>query len=303
MKPLFYLHLWWMLAEQTYKKSSRFINQCIHTSASLMKVIVRSKWGTKLPAGTAESCIVLGNGPSLKSSLNKDPNVFKSQPLVCVNSFSMSEEFVHLKPNYYVILDYSFWMSDGENVLQTLEAIKTKTSWELHLFVPRMASKSKRFTDLCAANNNIKLTYFNYTVFKGFDSIAHWFYNRNLAMPQSQNVLVASVFLSINMGFKKIMIVGADHTWHQDLFLDENNVLCTKHLHFYEKEEKTTYVPFKKGVHLNETFKVHEIFATWAKAFYGYIALEKYARYKNSKIVNASEVTFIDAFERVKLYN
>ncbi|MGZ4075850.1 MAG: hypothetical protein ACXVDZ_20035, partial [Bacteroidia bacterium] len=95
--------------------------------------------------------------------------------------------------------------------------------------------------------------------------------------------------------------VGADHTWHENMHLDEKNVLNLKHIHFYDNEQKTTHIPFKKGEHLEETFKVHEIFATWAKTFYGYIALENYSKYKNCKILNASEVTFIDAFERIKL--
>jgi hypothetical protein len=44
-----------------------------------------------------------------------------------------------------------------------------------------------------------------------------------------------------------------------------------------------------------------EIFAIWAKTFYGYIAMDSYARSRNASIYNASEVSFIDAFKRVKL--
>ncbi|MFL5729185.1 MAG: hypothetical protein ACJ75J_06825, partial [Cytophagaceae bacterium] len=43
----------------------------------------------------------------------------------------------------------------------------------------------------------------------------------------------------------------------------------------------------KKGLHLDETFKVHELFAAWSKAFYGYIVLEKYSKTTNCKIFNA----------------
>ncbi|MGZ4035630.1 MAG: hypothetical protein ACXVDT_14145 [Bacteroidia bacterium] len=255
----------------------------------------------RFPVADAESCIVLGNGPSLKTSLTKHADLFKQQALFCVNSFSLSDEYTLLQPKYYVILDYSFWMSDGKVILDTVEAMKTKTNWKIKLFIPKMASKSKRFKELCEANKNIELIYFNYTVFKGFPSAAHWFYNKNLAMPQSQNVLVAAIFLAINSNFKRIIVVGADHTWHENMHLDEKNVLNLKHIHFYDNEQKTTHIPFKKGEHLEETFKVHEIFATWAKTFYGYIALENYSKYKNCKILNASEVTFIDAFERIKL--
>ena len=74
-----------------------------------------------------------------------------------------------------------------------------------------------------------------------------------------------------------------------------------KDVHFYDDKEHVSYRPFKKGIHLTDTFKVHEIFGIWSKAFYGYIALENYSIYKNCKVLNASEVTFIDAFERLKI--
>lgn len=290
-----------MSIEKTYLNFSNFFNQCINTVVSIMKIIVRSKFGIRLPTTKNESCIILGNGPSLKTSLSKHPEAFLKQPLVCVNGFSLTEEYSTLKPQYYVILDNSFWISESKFVLDTIETLKTKTTWKVQLLIPQIASKSQRFTELCEVNKNIELIYFNYTVFKGFSSIGNFLYNKNLAMPQSQNVLVAAIFLSINIGFKKIIIVGADHTWHQNLHLDETNMLHIKDVHFYENEEKVTYTPFKIAIDQPETHKVHEIFATWAKAFYGYIALEKYANYKNSKIYNASEVSFIDAFERLKL--
>jgi hypothetical protein len=120
-------------------------------------------------------------------------------------------------------------------------------------------------------------------------------------MPQSQNVLVAAIFLGINMSFKKIYVFGADHSWHEHLHVNEENILCLKHIHFYENEENVSFVPFYKGAHLKETFSVAEIFATWAKVFNGYSALNHYANSRGCKIYNASEVSFIDAFERIKI--
>ncbi len=290
-----------MTVEKKYKSTSSFISKCINTLVSLVKIILISKFGKKLPKATTESCVVLGNGPSLKQSLEKHADFFKQHPLVCVNSFSVTEEYTMLKPLYYVILDYSFWKSDDKHILSTLEAIKQKTTWEMYLFVPQMSASSKRFEKFCAENKNIKLCYFNYTVFKGFDSIANYFYRKNLAMPQSQNVLVASLFLSINVGYKKIYLFGADHTWHQTLLVNEQNELCLKQVHFYEQEEKINLVPFYKGAHLKETFRMDEIFVTWAKVFWGYLMLNNYANKQNAKILNASEISFIDAFERIKL--
>ncbi len=290
-----------MSVEKNYKSASNFFSQCINTSVSLAKILLISKRKNKLPKATSENCIVLGNGPSLKQSLEKHIDFFKKHSLICVNSFSITEEYVILKPSHYVILDSGFWKSEAETIIESLNAIKTKTSWEINLFVPQMAAKSGRFEQLCKENKNIKLHYFNYTVFKGFENIAHYFYSKNLAMPQAQNVLVASLFLGINMGFQKIILVGADHTWHQTLHLNDKNEVCVKHTHFYEQEEKLNYVPFYKGAHSKEIFRMDELFFTWAKVFWGYLMLNDYAKKQKVKILNASEISFIDAFERIKL--
>lgn len=289
-----------MSAENSYKETTGFIRQFANTCVSVLKIFIRSKFSNRITSENGQTCIVLGNGPSLKTSFAKHPDSFLEHSLFCVNSFSLSDEYLKFKPQFYVILDYSFWKSDGEIIHETLNAIKAKTNWPLKLFIPQMAAGSERFKELTKANPNIQLSYFNYTVFKGFQGIAHWFFSKNLAMPQSQNVLVATIFLAINSGFKHIYVVGADHTWHEHLHLDDSNTLNVKQIHFYENEEKVIYTPFKKGVHVKETFKVHEIFATWAKTFYGYIALQNYAHYKKCNIYNASEITFVDAFERKK---
>jgi hypothetical protein len=290
-----------MSVEKSYKEASGFLNQFTNTCISILKVLLRSKFFLKLPEADQKSCVILGNGPSLKTSINNHETFLKSHSLFCVNSFAMSEAYTEFKPQQYVILDNSFWESDGKIILDTLDALNTKTTWPLKLYLPSIAAGSSKFNTLAKKNPNIQIHYYNYTVFKGFTGISNWFFSKNLGMPQSQNVLVASIFIAINSGFKEIFLVGADHTWHENLHVDEKNVLCLKDVHFYDNEIKTNYVPFKKGMDLKETFKVHEIFATWSKTFYGYIILEKYAAYKKCKIYNTSEVTFIDAFERKKL--
>jgi len=122
-----------------------------------------------------------------------------------------------------------------------------------------------------------------------------------MAMPQSQNVLVACIFLAVNMGFKEVDVIGADHTWHEQLHVDENNVVHLKQIHFYDDQQQVKYVPLKKGAHIEETFRMDEILNTWAKVFFGYLALDRYARSRGCVIYNASELSFVDAFQRRKL--
>lgn len=286
--------------EKFSKHVSLFLSNCIDTFFSLIKVLLQSKFRIDFPIAKAEKCIILGNGPSLKQSLQSQITFFETYPLVCVNSFALTEEFITLKPAYYVMHDPGLWLSNSQLSQDIFNAISNKTSWDLILFAPRSARKSHFLTSLKEANNKVKITFYNYTIFKGFSGLAFSLFKRNLSMPQSQNVLVASVFLCLNLGFKEIFILGADHTWHQDIIVDKNNVLCIKHMHFYNKET-VDIKPFYKGLHLKETFKMHEIYTAWSKVFLGYTVLRKYADYLKSNIYNASEVSFIDAFERKNL--
>lgn len=290
-----------MSTENKLKQFSFFIKQCVNTFTSLIKVVLKSKSGCSLPKDNSASCIVLGNGPSLKTSLENHPEFFRKHPLVCVNSFSITDEYVLLKPTYYVILDPGFWFGESEVVTNTIESLKSKTSWTVYLLVPHAAKQSQKFREIEKHNSNIKINYFNYTVYNGFKGLGNWLYSKNYAMPQSQNVLVASLFLSINIGFKEIYLFGADHSWHENLYVNDDNILCFKDTHFYDGQTKINYRPFYKGIHLKETFTMNEILITFSKIFYGYEVINKYAKHCNANIYNASESSFVDAFKRIKI--
>jgi len=288
-----------MSAEKTYKNFANSVTTIINTGISVLKILFLSKFGVQLPQTKEETCIVLGNGPSLKTSFQKHIEKIGKHKLFCVNSFATTNEYTLLKPSYYVMLDHSFWKSEHETIINTFEAIVTKTTWDVQLFVPRMAKKTKRFDELASKNKHIHLTYFNYTVFKGADSVANFFYSKNLAMPQAQNVLVASIFLAINVGFKRIIVLGADHTWHQTLSVNMKNQVCVNLYHFNENKSETPDVLFYKNS--KDLYKMYEIFLDWSKMFLGYNNVELYSKKRNSKIFNASEISCIDAFERVTL--
>jgi hypothetical protein len=287
--------------EKLYNKLSWFFSNCISLCISFIKILLKSSARSKMPIASLKKCIILGNGPSLKQSLTKHVDFISKNALVCVNSFALTAEYEQLKPAYYVMHDPGLWLSDSTLTKDIFEAIKTKTNWQLTLFIPRSARKSSYLKALNNLNEQVNIQFYNYTIYKGFQNIGHWLFKNNWAMPQCQNVLVACCFLCINLRFKEVYILGADHTWHQDILVDENNILCVKHIHFYDKQETVIAKPFYKGLHLKETFDMNEIFTAWAKVFIGYKLIRTYADYRNCKIYNASEVSFIDAFERVKI--
>jgi hypothetical protein len=284
-----------------YKNPDSFLKKCVGTFLSIGKVLLLSKPGVKLPTATAKSCVVLGNGPSLKQSLTEHSEFIRSHDILCVNSFAISDEYKVLKPKYCVMLDPGLWLSTSDVSKKTFNALIEKTDWDLTLFIPRTASKNAIFAEVAKANKMINIVFYNYTVYNGFNFLRNWLFKNNLAMPQCQNVLSASLFQCINMKYKEVFLFGADHTWHQDLYVNDDNLVCIKDVHFYENREKVNIRPFYKGMHLKETFKMHEIFLTWSKVFIGYFIMNDYARYMGCEIYNATNVSFIDAFKRIKL--
>lgn len=289
-------------AEKTYKSFTSFIAQSINTLLSVLKVIVQSRFYIRLPIAKSSKCIVLANGPSLKQALEKNQDVFTQNPLICVNTFAVTPEFSKLKPSYYVMLDPFLWEMENKTNNTVFKNLEEKTDWKLHLLIPKQVIKHPVFQNLQKKNKNILLTPFNYTVFKGFSNIANWFYKKNLAMPQSLNVTITALFLGINMGYKEIILVGADHTWHENLHMSDENILHTKVTHFFENDTEIKYSPFyKSGDPHKGTLKAHEFFDIWSRTFYAYMLIADYAKKHHCTIINASEGSFIDAFKRAKL--
>ena len=124
----------------------------------------------------------------------------------------------------------------------------------------------------------------------------------HLCTPRAWNVTIISLFLAINMGFKKIILVGADHTWHENLQMSYDNVLHTKVEHFFEDKKEVKYVPFYKGgLPENGLNKAKDFFWIWSKTFEGYEHVADYMEYRKTKIYNGSPDSFIDAFERLDI--
>ena len=112
--------------------------------------------------------------------------------------------------------------------------------------------------------------------------------------------MVAAIFLAINLGYARIYLHGADHSWHEDLVLNEENIVCIKDRHFYDKGE-VALTPWRIGDKNGTTWKMHEILMALSKKFQGYHVLAEYASYRKAKIYNASKKTYIDAFERCQI--
>lgn len=280
------------------KRIEFFIQNIYRSTSGLIKIIVLSKYNLSFPKPLSQQCIILGNGPSLKEALQSEMEIYRKHPLISVNFFAATQEFSLLKPVYHVLHDPAFFMLKNRADITGIFDNFKKVDWELTLFIPYLYRKNKSVVEL-KENSKLKISFYNYTVVKGFEALSFPLYKKNLAMPQVYNVLGASIFLAINIGYKTIWIKGADHSWFKEMSVDEENRLYVEDKHFYDKG-KSPYV-FMKDPYTNKNIRVGDLFMSLHLVFDSYYLLDRYAKSCGKNVFNASEFSYIDAFERKPL--
>ena len=286
-----------------------FIKDTYDSLFSIIKVILLSKVNTEPPLALKEECAILGNGPSLQSVLETNRFFFSNKELFCVNAFPSYVEYTEIKPGNVVWLDHQFYICKSKellsekrsDILKAINDIIEKTTWPLNLHLPTLAKNVNYLREISVKNPNVKICYFNYTIVKGFSFLRHFFFRTNLGMPLCQNVIGASIFISLNMGFKKVYVLGADHNLGKNIFVNDDNEVCMLHHHFYDKDQKPKISNVYNGPGSVEKIDIAGFYMLCVKTFQTYYVLEEYAKYLKSKIYNATEGSFIDAFERKKI--
>jgi hypothetical protein len=269
---------------------------------SLIRILLLSRFRIKFPEKKSGEIYVLGNGPSLKETLSDSLEKLTKAPVLGVNNFAFSDYFSKVRPSYYVISAPEYFMlkpptqAHIDQRERLFDILVKQTGWEMTFFVPALAAKTQFWKDKLAENQNIKVAYFNNTPVEG----PTWFINRlfsiNLGMPRPHNVLVPSIFISVNMGYKRILLFGADHSWHEEIRVDENNNFSVNHEHFYDSGEKRGAMHKLSG----EKYCLHDLLRKLHLAFKGYFVLKSYAEFKKSEVLNASKKSYIDAFPKIK---
>lgn len=294
------------------KKVEKFIFRCIKKAAllgcgfglsiiSLLRIILKMRFNNHVrKQGNKKNIVILGNGPSLETSINKHLTYFKSSDCLCVNTLCLKEYFWEIKPKYYLLVDPAYF---EEKVSDNLEQIRTemfnvlnkKCTWPLTLIFPSNAWPYiiTRFNK----NKNITVTFYNATPFKGFPAIRDIVYKMQIACPTAYNVLISALFLSVNMGYSTVELCGVDHSWHEDIFIDEDNRLLIVDKHFSTKENSVANIWYKDHEE-TQIFKLHELFKWLSDVLQEYHLMNEYAKKHNVEIVNCSEKSCIDAFNR-----
>jgi len=247
-----------------------------------------------------KNCSILANGPSLDEMIKEQSNELFENDLFCVNSFVQHTEFLKLRPKYLVWLDPLYFKDDISKEIEKIIKndfiiINEFVNWDLTIFVPATDSAQRKMNNY-VSNKNVSFVFMKSVEYDGFNNLKKILYNFNLSSIHAQNVLVRCIFLAINLNYKKINILGADHNWIENLTVNEDNKVCIRDVHFNNQENKV--LPYFKGNNNSDVFKLHEILFLYSKMFLGYHQLREYSDYKNTLIINLNKKSFIDAFEK-----
>lgn len=279
-------------------KASEFAENLAKSLKSIAKVALLSSKAIaprkcSKPSGRI---IVLGNGPSLKQTIEEHAQLLRQEPTLAVNFMANSPAFADLKPDYYVIADPLFFEQTSLENVEKLWREIARIDWPMTLVVPTKRLKTvKRLVG--DKNSNIKYATFNYLGAEGFPWLEARLYDCRRAMPRPRNVLIPAIMTAISAGYNEIDIVGADHSWMETIRVTDENHVVSVQPHFY----KDSKAELRRSEEAYKGYRLHQIVESFAIAFKSYHTLQRYAKRRGINIYNATPGSYIDAFERRSL--
>lgn len=263
---------------------------------TLVKVALQAKHcpivrnGADAPRGD-RPLYIMGNGPSLRTNLDNNLELLERSDTLAVNFAANTPEFRVVRPKYYVLADPHFFRNiSDKNVAALSESLKA-VDWRMTLFVP---AKSRRSAARMIGNPMVSVEGFNFLAAEGWKWLEQFMFRLRLGMPRPRNVLIPSIMIGIWLGYKKIYILGADHSWLKTLDVDSDNRVVSVQPHFYKEDSHEVE-------RINRTYldlKLHQVLESMTIAFASYHKINAYASRCGITIINATPGSFIDAFPR-----
>lgn len=284
-----------------------FFSNLWQTLLSLLKILLKSSFRTPLPAlpaaegGTAggrqRELLILANGPSLTQTVSEHRAFLQGKDLLAVNHAATSALFEELKPRYYLLADPLFWI-DTDIRDRTFGALAGRTSWPMVLFMPTRAWKDRTWQPIVAANRNIEVVKYNSTPVEGFPAFCNRVYKLGLGMPRPHNVLIPSIAVGIRLGYARIYLAGADHSWLPEITVNDQNEVLMNQKHFYDRGTSQARAVRNEDL---TTARLSTILHHMSVAFGSYFILRDFARYCRCEVINVTPGSYIDAFPRLNL--
>lgn len=273
-----------------------FVTKAGQTAKAVVKILLCSRRcrADKAP-DASRPIVVMGNGPSLADTIAENKRLLSESITMAVNFAAISPEFRELRPRYYLLADPLFFSGSNEGNMPALRRALGAIDWPMTFFVP--ADRRNSIGNL-GLSESVQVRTFNAIGIEGFAPLCHAAFRSGLAMPRPRNVLIPAIMMAMCLGFRKIALVGTDHSWLEGLSVTDNNEVVSVQRHFYADSGKEE----ERIRHEYRGYRIHEIVGSMAVAFKSYHDIANYAAAQGVDIVNATPRSYIDAFRREALY-
>ncbi len=265
------------------------LHDCIKWYPWLCRVteaILSGEINSRLPIqkDNGKELSIILNGPSLNMSLKYlDPN---NTDIMMVNHAIELELYEKLKPLYVCFADPNLFVPSKNNykLYKRIAEINKKTI----LFYP---STNKNVIMIKGREMNIRSVFATEQIV-GMDAYSPKLLEQNLISPYFINVGIMALYVGIQLGYKRIVLYGADLSMFKALSVNEKLEIEQGSTHFYNDQKLNLTRIFRRGYDM--TYEMR----TWYETFSQFKLLSKYAEHENVKILNMSKESMLDCFEK-----
>ena len=264
---------------------------------------VSSRLAPRVPAEErARESLIICPSPLLDQQI-VNPALRGHYAISFVNSACLSPTFLTLKPERMFLIDPAFFQGhpaaagggvSSSGVERTLARIADATVWPMKLIIPwhyRNSPSVKRLQ----ANANIAIVGLPVFNARGGNKLFKKLGLRlGVLNPVYQNVLIAALFYSLKSGHARTIIWGGHHSWLAEVAVDGHNRVLHSVRHSDEQHIGIPLVDMDGSPRLYHTY-----LQQLATVFEQYHVIQDYTLGTDQMVVNATEGSFIDAFERI----
>lgn len=285
------------MLKKIIKKVVLFLTDGIKLCCFLLASMLKAGFKNHILKQRKGKAVVLANGPSLKDVLPKlNTEAFQNVDFVVLNFFAESDEFWTIRPKHYCFADPMFYgHSHREEQVKKLFMLLAKVDWQMNLYV--IADQYSDFLAFSKLNNEkISIVPINTQNYTGYPSLRNFFYKHGMSCPPLSTVAILAIYVAINSGYDHIDLYGVDHTFFDSLCVDDNNRLCNRDKHFYDKGDAAL-----KPIIRNDNgrvFKISDYVFSIGSMFKSHDLLAEYAEYMHVDILNCTPGSMIDSYQR-----
>lgn len=238
-----------------------------------------------------KSIHILCTGPSLKQDLPKLMNCkqFMAEDKICVNYFFKDVVIKELKPTIYCLADPCLFKAAHIGIFNE---INTLVDWDMKLVIPLYGKEIIKTVKSMLTNKHITLVTISALLYNGFEKSRYKSWKAGHSVPSFVNISIMASYVALNLGYSDIYLYGVEHTFFDNMGVDDENRLYLTDNHFYGSEKR--YV-IRDGQHWHIKDWLYDKYLT----FLEHERIHRYADYLGAIIINCTENSLIDTYIRL----